>query len=149
MNSTKEKLVTNNKSAYHNYFIEEVIECGIVLTGTEIKSIRAGKMSINESYCDVKDNEMFLVNSHISVYDKGNIFNHKPVRDRKLLLHKKEIITLEYKVTKSGYTLIPLKVVLRNGICKVDIGLAKGKKLYDKRESEKSRAVEKELREKY
>ena len=149
MQNKQEKIVANNKSAYHNYFVEEVIECGIVLTGTEIKSIRSGKVSINDCYCDFKDNEMFIKNMHISLYDKGNIFNHNPIRDRKLLLHKKEIITLEYKQSKNGYTIIPLKVVLRNGIAKVDIGLCNGKKLYDKRESEKSRAVEKELREKY
>lgn len=149
MQNKQEKIVANNKSAYHNYFVEEVIECGIVLTGTEIKSIRSGKVSINDSYCDFKDNEMFIINMHISLYDKGNIFNHNPLRDRKLLLHKKEIVTLEYKQSKNGYTIIPLKVVLRNGRCKVDIGLCKGKKLYDKRESEKTKAVERELREKY
>ena len=93
--------------------------------------------------------KMFIINMHISLYDKGNIFNHNPIRDRKLLLHKKEIVTLEYKQSKNGYTIIPLKVVLRDGRCKVDIGLCKGKKLYDKRESEKTKAVERELREKY
>lgn len=149
MKKNGEKVVAQNKMAYHNYLIEETIECGIVLTGTEIKSLRMGKASINDCYCDVKNGEMFIVNMHISPYDKGNIFNHQPNRLRKLLLHKKEIVTLNYKTTKSGYTLVPLKVALRDGRAKVDIGLAKGKKLYDKRESEKTKTIERELKEKY
>ena len=149
MQRKQEKIISNNKSVYHNYFVEDVIEAGIVLTGTEIKSIRLGKVSINDAYCDFKNKEMLIVNMHISLYDKGNIFNHEPLRDRKLLLHKKEIIKLEYLQSKSGYTIIPLKVLIKNGLCKIEIGLCKGKKLYDKREAEKTKTIERELREKY
>ena len=149
MQRKQEKIISNNKSVYHNYFVEDVIEAGIVLTGTEIKSIRLGKVSINDAYCDFKNKEMLIVNMHISLYDKGNIFNHNPLRDRKLLLHKKEIIKLEYLQSKSGYTIIPLKVLIKNGLCKIEIGLCKGKKLYDKRETEKTKTIERELREKY
>ncbi len=149
MQKNQEKIISNNKSVYHNYFVEDTIEAGIVLTGTEIKSIRLGKVSINDAYCDFKNKEMLIVNMHISLYDKGNIFNHNPLRDRKLLLHKKEIIKLEYLQSKSGYTIIPLKVLIKNGLCKIEIGLCKGKKLYDKREAEKKKTVERELREKY
>lgn len=147
MKNQNEKIIAQNRSAYHNYFVEEVIECGLVLTGTEIKSIRLGKVSINDCYCDIKHNEMYVVNMHISPYDKGNIFNHKPIVDRKLLLHKKQIIQLSSKVSKNGYTLIPLKIALRNSIAKMDIGLCKGKKLYDKREASKEKTMEKEKEE--
>lgn len=147
MKNPNEKIIAQNRSAYHNYFVEEVIECGLVLTGTEIKSIRLGKVSINDCYCDIKHNEMYVVNMHISPYDKGNIFNHKPIVDRKLLLHKKQIIQLSSKVSKNGYTLIPLKIALRNSIAKMDIGLCKGKKLYDKREVSKEKTMEKEKEE--
>ena len=149
MQKNQEKIISNNKSVYHNYFVEDVIEAGIVLTGTEIKSIRLGKVSINDAYCDFKNKEMLIVNMHISLYDKGNIFNHNPLRERKLLLHKKEIIKLEYLQSKSGYTIIPLKVLIKNGLCKIEIGLCKGKKLYDKREAEKAKTIEREIREKY
>jgi SsrA-binding protein len=149
MQRKQEKIISNNKSVYHNYFVEDVIEAGIVLTGTEIKSIRLGKVSINDAYCDFKNKEMLIVNMHISLYDKGNIFNHNPLRERKLLLHKKEIIKLEYLQSKSGYTIIPLKVLIKNGLCKIEIGLCKGKKLYDKREAEKTKTIEREIREKY
>ena len=142
MQRKQEKIISNNKSVYHNYFVEDVIEAGIVLTGTEIKSIRLGKVSINDAYCDFKNKEMLIVNMHISLYDKGNIFNHEPLRDRKLLLHKKEIIKLEYLQSKSGYTIIPLKVLIKNGLCKIEIGLCKGKKLYYKRETEKTKTIE-------
>ena len=138
-----------NKRATFDYNIIETFTAGIVLTGTEIKSIRLGKVSINDAYCDFKNKELLIVNMHVSLYDKGNIFNHNPLRDRKLLLHKKEIIKLEYLQSKSGYTIIPLKVLIKNGLCKIEIGLCKGKKLYDKRESEKSKTIERELREKY
>ena len=142
MQRKQEKIISNNKSVYHNYFVEDVIEAGIVLTGTEIKSIRLGKVSINDAYCDFKNKEMLIVNMHISLYDKGNIFNHDPLWDRKLLLHKKEIIKLEYLQSKSGYTIIPLKVLIKNGLCKIEIGLCKGKKLYYKRETEKTKTIE-------
>lgn len=134
MKNNAEKIICQNKKAYHDYFIEETYEAGLVLTGTEIKSIRMGKVNIQDSYCDIKKHEMYIVGMHISPYEKGNIFNHLADSDRKLLLHKKEIIKLGVKIQKEGYTLIPLKVVLRNGIAKLDIGLARGKKNYDKRE---------------
>ena len=134
MKNEKEKLICQNKKAYHDYFIEEEYEAGLVLTGTEIKSIRLGKVNIQDCYCDIINYEMFVVGMHISPYDKGNIFNHQPDADRKLLLHRKEIIKLGNKIAKEGYTIIPLRVVIREGIAKMDIGLARGKKLYDKRE---------------
>lgn len=133
MKQSKEQIVCQNKKAYHDYFIEEEIEAGLVLRGTEIKSIRMGKASISESYCEIKKGEMFIVGMTISPYDKGNIFNHVPDALRKLLLHKKEIIKLGMTMQKDGYTIIPLRVVIRDGIAKMDIGIAKGKKLYDKR----------------
>lgn len=141
-----EKLVCQNKRAYHDYFIEDEIEAGIVLTGTEIKSVRLGKVSLQDSYCYFKHNELYIIGMHISPYDKGNIFNHDPDASRKLLLHKKEIIKYSQKIQKEGYTLIPLRVVIRNSIAKVDIALAKGKKLYDKREEMKKEEIKKETR---
>ena len=141
-----EKLVCQNKRAYHDYFIEDEIEAGIVLTGTEIKSVRLGKVNLQDSYCYFKHNELYIIGMHISPYDKGNIFNHDPDASRKLLLHKKEIIKYSQKIQKEGYTLIPLRVVIRNSISKVDIALAKGKKLYDKREEMKKEEIKKETR---
>ena len=135
MKNNAEKIICQNKKAYHDYFIEEEYEAGLVLTGTEIKSIRMGKANIQDSYCDIKKYEMYIVGMHISPYEKGNIFNHKMDADRKLLLHKKEIIKLGVKISKEGYTLIPLRIALRNGKAKLDIGLARGKKNYDKREA--------------
>lgn len=134
MKNEKEKLICQNKKAYHDYFIEEEYEAGLVLTGTEIKSIRLGKTNIQDAYCDIKNYEMYVVGMHISPYEKGNIFNHQMDADRKLLLHRKEIIKLGNKIQKEGYTIIPLRIAIREGIAKMDIGLAKGKKLYDKRE---------------
>ena len=122
-----EKVVCQNKKAYHDYYIEEVIEAGIVLKGTEIKSIRLGKVNLQDSYCYFKHNELFIIGMHISPYEKGNIFNHDADASRKLLVHKKEIIKYSQRIQKDGYTLVPLKVVLRDNIAKVDIGLAKGK----------------------
>lgn len=133
------KIVTNNRKASFNYFLSEFIEAGLVLTGTEIKSIRANKCSISDAYVVFKGNEAFLLNMNISVYDQGNIFNHDPLRSRKLLLNKREILKYQQKVVKEGYTVIPTKVYLRRGKAKVEIALAKGKKLYDKRESIKER----------
>ena len=141
-----EKLVCQNKRAYHDYYIEEEIEAGIVLRGTEIKSIRLGKANLQDSYCYFKNNELFIIGMHISPYEKGNIFNHDADATRKLLVHKKEIIKLHQRVQRDGYTLIPLRVVIRNSIAKVDIALAKGKKLYDKREDMKKEEIKKETR---
>lgn len=146
MKSEQEKLICQNKQAYHNYFIIEEYSAGLVLTGTEIKSIRMGKVSIQESYCEIKNQEMFIVGMTISLYDKGNIFNHQPDQKRKLLLHKNEIVRLSNKVQKEGFTLIPLKIKIINGLAKLEIGLAKGKKLYDKREDLKKRDDEKYIK---
>ena len=129
------KLVANNKKAYHDFFIEEKFEAGISLFGTEIKSIRLGKVSIKESYIEINKGEAYIIGMNISPYEKGNIFNKDPLRTRKLLLHKAEINTLLGKSSEKGYTIMPLQVYLKDGKCKVEIGLAKGKKLYDKREA--------------
>lgn len=139
-----ESIITQNKKALHDYFIIETYECGLVLTGTEIKAIRVGKVSLQDSFCYIKKGEMFINGLDISKYDFGNIFNHDPKRTRKLLLHKSEIIKINGKITKEGYTLIPLKVVIRKNLAKVDIAIAKGKKLYDKREDLKKKAIERE-----
>ena len=136
----------NNRKARYNYEIFETIECGIALTGTEIKSIRSGKANIKDSYATVKNDEVFLINMHISSYENGNVFNHEETRTRKLLLHKKEIFKLRDKTSLEGYTLVPLKVYFVNGRAKVLIGVARGKKNYDKRETIKKRDVERDLR---
>ncbi len=137
MKYNQEKIICQNKSAYHNYFIEDIIEAGLVLRGTEIKSLRMGKVSINEAYCEIKNKEMFIVGMNISLYEKGNIFNHIPNAKRKLLLHHKEILKISNLIQKEGYTIIPLKVAIRGSIAKLDIAIARGKKLYDKREEMK------------
>ena len=135
-----------NRKAKYNYQIFETVEAGIVLTGTEIKSLRLGKANIKDSYVRVKNNEMYIINMHISSYDNGNIFNHAETRERKLLLHKKEILKFRDKIKLEGYTIIPLKVYLVKGRAKVLIGLAKGKKNYDKREDIKKRDIERSIR---
>ncbi len=126
------------------YFFLEIYECGIVLTGTEIKSIRKGNTSINEAYCQIKAGEIFIYDMHIAKFTQGNIFNHEEKRVRKLLLHKKEIKSLEKKVVLEGLTIIPLEVYLENGLAKIKIALAKGKKAYDKREELKKKDLEQE-----
>ena len=135
-----------NRKAKYNYQIFDTIEAGIVLTGTEIKSLRLGKANIRDSYVRVKNNEMFIINMHISSYENGNIFNHDETRERKLLLHKKEILKFRDKIKLEGYTIVPLKVYLKNGRAKVLIALAKGKKNYDKREEIKKRDIERNIR---
>ena len=135
-----------NRKAKYNYQIFETVEAGIVLTGTEIKSLRLGKANIKDSYVRVKNNEMYIINMHISSYDNGNIFNHDETRERKLLLHKKEILKFRDKIKLEGYTIVPLKVYLKNGRAKVLIGLAKGKKNFDKREDIKKRDIERNIR---
>ncbi|HEY8444888.1 MAG TPA: SsrA-binding protein SmpB [Bacilli bacterium] len=139
------KVVARNKKAQHDYFILETFECGIVLTGTEIKSIRASKVSIQDAYCYVKNEELIIVNMHIAKYDHGNIFNHEETRDRKLLAHKKEIRKLMGRSTQEGLTIVPLEVYITHGLAKVKIALVKGKKQYDKREDMKRQAVNKEI----
>ena len=138
-----------NRKARYDYQIEEEYEAGIVLTGTEIKSIRLGKVNIKDSYAIIRNEELFLLNTYIASYDKGNIFNHDEDRTRKLLMHKNEIKKLNNKVILEGYTLIPLKIYFVKGRAKVLIGLCKGKKNYDKRESIKKRDVEREIRKSY
>ena len=134
-----------NRVANHNYFITDTYECGIVLTGTEIKSIRNGKCNIKDSYAIIRNNEIFLLNTHISIYDEGNRFNHEEDRTRKLLLHKREILKLKNKLELEGYTLIPLRFYFVKNKCKVEIGVCKGKKNYDKKESIKERDIQREL----
>jgi SsrA-binding protein len=139
------KLVANNKKAYHDYFIEEKYEAGIELFGTEVKSIRQGKCSIKEAFVSIDYGEAFVEGMNISPYEKGNIFNREPLRKRKLLLHKREIMKLAGQVQAKGYTLMPLQVYFKNGRVKVEIGLARGKKLYDKRDDLKKKAVKREM----
>lgn len=128
------KLIANNKKAYHDYFIEDKYEAGIALIGTEVKSLRAGKCSIKESFIKIENNEMFIYGMHISPYEKGNIFNKDPLRVRKLLLHKYQINKIGGRLAQKGYTLVPLRVYFKGHLVKLEIGLARGKKLYDKRE---------------
>ena len=146
----KQKLIANNKKAYHDYFIEESYEAGIALHGTEVKSMRLGKCSIKESFIRIENGEVYVYGMHVSPYEKGNIFNKDPLRVKKLLLHRKEINKLMSKIAEKGYTLVPLQVYFKDGRAKVEIGLAKGKKLYDKRQDiakkDQRREAEKELK---
>jgi len=128
------KLIANNKKAYHDYFIEETYEAGIALHGTEVKSLRLGKCSIKESFVRIEDGEVMIYGMHISPYEKGNIFNKDPLRVKKLLLHRQEISRMAGKIAVKGYTLVPLRVYFKGSLAKIEIGLAKGKKLYDKRQ---------------
>ena len=130
-----QKLIANNKKAYHDFFIDETYECGIALHGTEVKSMRMGKCSIKEAFIRIEDGEVFVYGMHVSPYEKGNIFNKDPLRVKKLLMHKYEINKLLGKIKEKGYTLVPLQVYFKEGKVKVEIGLARGKKLYDKREA--------------
>lgn len=129
------KILAQNRAANHNYFIEDRYEAGIELFGTEVKSIRAGNLNLKDSYCRITKDELFAENVHISPYEKGNIFNRDPLRPKRLLMHKKEIRKLQAAVTREGYTIVPLSVYLKKALVKMEIGLCKGKKLYDKRDS--------------
>ena len=144
------KLIANNKKAYHDYFIEDNYEAGISLHGTEVKSLRMGKCSIKESFIRIENGEVIIYGMHVSPYEKGNIFNKDPLRPRKLLLHRAEINKLVGKIAEKGYTLVPLRVYFKGNLAKVEIGLAKGKKLYDKRQDiakrDQRREVEKEFK---
>ncbi|HXX34700.1 MAG TPA: SsrA-binding protein SmpB [Thermodesulfobacteriota bacterium] len=140
-----EKLICQNRKAFHNYFIEETVQAGVSLLGSEVKSLREGKVNLGDSYGDIKKSEVFLVDAHISPYPQANRLNHDPMRTRKLLLHKKEIKRLIGKVEQRGYTLIPIKLYFVDGRVKVDLALAKGKKLFDKRETLKKRTMEREM----
>ena len=144
------KLVANNKKAYHDYFIEEKYEAGIVLHGTEVKSMRMGKCSIKEAFIRIENGEVYAYGMHISPYEKGNIFNKDPLRPKKLLLHKQQIRKLIGSSAEKGYTLVPLQVYFKDGRAKIEIGLARGKKLYDKRQDiakkDQMREAEKEMK---
>jgi SsrA-binding protein len=140
-----EKLICQNKKAFYHYFIEETVQAGISLLGSEVKSLREGKVNLGDSYGDIKRSEVFLVDAHISPYPQANRLNHDPMRTRKLLLHKKEIKRLIGKVEQRGYTLIPIKLYFVNGRVKVDLALAKGKKLFDKRETLKKKTMDREM----
>ncbi|MEA1959629.1 MAG: SsrA-binding protein SmpB [Chloroflexota bacterium] len=139
------KTIAGNKKAYHDYIILESVEAGMVLTGTEIKSIRAGRVNLKEGYARPEGDEMWLHNIHIAKYDPGNRYNHEPTRPRKLLLHRNQINDLAGKVTQKGYTLVPLKMYLKRGTAKVEIGLARGKKVYDKRDTMVQRQADREM----
>lgn len=143
------KLVANNKKARHDYFIEKIYEAGLVLKGTEVKSIRQGRVNLKESYVIVKDGEVFVFGMHISPYKEGNIFNEDPLRTRKLLLNKSEIRKISQDVRLAGSTVVPLRLYFKNGRAKLEIALAKGKKLYDKRESQRERDIKRSLDRKY
>lgn len=144
------KLVANNKKAYHDYFIEEKYEAGLVLHGTEVKSLRMGKCSVKEAFIRIENSEVFIYGMHISPYEKGNLFNKDPLRTRKLLLHKQQIRKLIGNSAEKGYTIVPLQVYFKDGRAKIEIGLAKGKKLYDKRQDiakkDQKREAEKEMK---
>lgn len=139
------KVITVNRQAYHDYFVESTIEAGISLLGTEIKSIREGKVNLRGAYAIVRNGEIWLENAHIAVYEHGNRYNHDPMRSRKLLLHRREIQQLEAKVATKGLTLIPLRLYLKGGRAKIELGLCRGKKLYDKREAIAEREVKREI----
>ncbi|MBO4411827.1 MAG: SsrA-binding protein SmpB [Lachnospiraceae bacterium] len=149
MKQTGTKLISNNKKAFHEYFILETVECGIVLVGTEVKSLRQGNCSLKESFVKIRYGEVFLYGMHISPYEKGNIFNRDPLRVRKLLLHRKEIAKLQTKVEEKGVTLIPLEIYFLDGRVKVKLAVAKGKKLYDKRESIAAKTADREMERAY
>lgn len=146
------KLIANNKKAYHDYFIDEKFECGIELFGTEVKSIRAGKCSIKEAFVRIEKGEVYVFGMHVNPYEKGNIFNKDPLRAKKLLMHRSEIHKLEGKIREKGLTLVPLQVYFKGSLVKVEIGLARGKKLYDKRadiaKKDQRREVERDYKEK-
>ena len=139
------KVVAKNSKAYHDYFIEDKYEAGIELAGTEVKSIRLGHVNLKDSFCVVKDGEMSVIGMHISPYEKGNIFNKDPMRQRRLLMHKREILRLFARIKQDGYSLIPLSIYFRGPRVKLELGLAKGKKLYDKRDSALARDAKREM----
>ena len=139
------KLIANNKKAFHDYFIEDTWEAGIALVGTEVKSLRMGKCSLKESFIQIHKGEVFIYNMHISPYEKGNIFNREPLREKKLLMHKKEILKLSGLVEQKGYTLVPLSLYFSGSNVKMEIGLCRGKKLYDKRDAEAAKETAREI----
>ena len=142
---TDGKIITVNRKARHDYFVEETYECGIALAGTEVKSLRAGAVNLKDSYCSIKDGEMFVVGLHISPYEQGNIFNRDPLRQRKLLMHKRDIMKLFGYVKRDGYSLIPLSLYFKGSRVKLELGLCKGKKLHDKRDDAARRDASREM----
>lgn len=140
-----EKPVAQNRKAYHEYFVEETYECGLNLLGTEVKSMREGRVNLKESYCMIRGGEIYAEGMHISPYEQGSLFNHDPLRPKKLLLHKSEIRKLAGLVSRQGFALIPLKVYLKDGRMKLELGLCKGKRLHDKRDSEADRDAQREI----
>ena len=139
------KLIVQNRKAWHDYFIEEKYEAGIALHGTEVKSIRNGGVNLKDSYCSFENGEMFAIGVHISPYEQGNIFNREPLRDKKLLMHRREIMKLQGLVQQKGYTLVPLSLYFSRGYIKVEIGLCRGKKLYDKRDADAKRQADRDM----
>ena len=139
------KIIAQNKKAYHDYFVDEKYEAGIALYGTEVKSVRMGEVNLKDSYCSVKNGELFVLGMHISPYEKGNIFNREPRRERKLLMHKREIMKINGMLTQKGYTLVPLSLYFSGKNVKVELGLCRGKKLYDKRDSIATKEVNREI----
>lgn len=150
--ATGNKTIAQNKKAWHDYFVDEKFEAGIALTGTEVKSLRAGGVNLKDSYCHIENGELFVIGMHISPYEHGNIFNRDPLRERKLLMHKKEILKLHGQLTQKGLTLIPLSLYFSGSHVKVELGLCRGKKLYDKRDSiakaESDREIERRMKDK-
>ena len=145
MEKTGTKVIAVNRKARHDYFVEDTFECGIALAGTEVKSLRAGTVNLKDSYCIIKDGELFVISMHISPYEKGNIFNRDPLRQRKLLMHRREINRLFGLVKQDGYSLIPLSLYFKGSRVKLEMGLCKGKKLHDKRESTARRDADREM----
>ena len=139
------KIISQNRKAYHDYFVDEKYEAGIALFGTEVKSVRLGAVNLKDSYCSVKNGELYVIGMHISPYEKGNIFNREPLRDRKLLMHKKEIMKLSGLMTQKGYTLVPLSLYFSGKNVKVEVGLCRGKKLYDKRDALAEKQTNREI----
>ena len=139
------KIIAQNKKAWHDYFVDEKFEAGVVLTGTEIKSVRAGKVNLKDSYCSFEGGEIFAVGVHISPYEQGNRFNHVPLRDKKLLMHRKEILKLQGRVQQKGFSVIPLSLYFSGSYVKMEIGLCRGKKLFDKRESDAERQADRTM----
>ena len=140
------KVIAQNKKAYHDYFVEERIECGIALFGTEVKSIRLGKVNLKESWAQIRKNEVWVEGMHISPYEQGNIYNRDPLRDKKLLLHRSEIRKLDSQIMRQGYTLVPLELYLKDGRVKMELGVCRGKQIHDKRDTIAKRDSDREIR---
>ena len=145
MNKAQKKIIANNRKAHHDYFVDETYEAGIELLGTEVKSLRMGTVNLKDSYCYVEEGELFVCGMHISPYEKGNIFNRDPLRERKLLMHKREILKLHGLVGQKGYTLVPISLYFSGSRVKIEVGLCRGKKLYDKRETDAKRQANRDI----